>query len=233
MMDMDLAGLVENVLTWIPGLILAITLHEAAHAYAASMLGDNTAKSLGRVTLNPIRHVDPFGTVVLPGLLFLASAPFLFGWAKPVPVDYRNLRNPKRDMAWVALAGPGMNVFLAVISAACMHLLRFVPEGALEFLFIALQKSVLINCVLAVFNMIPLPPLDGGRVLVGLLPMKPARWLAGLERKGLFILIGVLFLLPLLLGQLGIHFSPFELFIGPIVRALMGAVFTTVMLPLG
>ncbi|AEO48294.1 peptidase M50 [Rhodospirillum rubrum F11] len=224
--------MIFGILTWLPGLILAITLHEAAHGYVASALGDQTARLLGRVTLNPIRHVDPFGTLVLPGLLFLVGAPFLFGWAKPVPVDYRNLRHPKRDMAWVALAGPGMNIFLAVVSAAALHGALLLPDPAADWLITTLQKSVLINCVLAVFNMIPVPPLDGGRVLVGILPMRAAVVVARMERVGMLALIGVIFLLPLALSQFGVDFDPFSRIIGPVVRALLGAVYTTAGIPL-
>ncbi|MBK1663576.1 peptidase M50 [Rhodospirillum rubrum] len=227
-----MGDMVFGVLTWLPGLILAITLHEAAHGYVASALGDPTARMLGRVTLNPIRHIDPFGTLVLPGLLFLVSAPFLFGWAKPVPVDYRNLRHPKRDMAWVALAGPGMNIFLAVVSAAALHGALLLPDPAADWLITTLQKSVLINCVLAVFNMIPVPPLDGGRVLVGILPMRAAVVVARMERVGMLALIGVIFLLPLALSQFGVDFDPFSRIIGPVVRALLGAVYTTAGIPL-
>ncbi|ABC22576.1 site-2 protease family protein [Rhodospirillum rubrum] len=227
-----MGDMIFGILTWLPGLILAITLHEAAHGYVASALGDQTARLLGRVTLNPIRHVDPFGTLVLPGLLFLVGAPFLFGWAKPVPVDYRNLRHPKRDMAWVALAGPGMNIFLAVVSAAALHGALLLPDPAADWLITTLQKSVLINCVLAVFNMIPVPPLDGGRVLVGILPMRAAVVVARMERVGMLALIGVIFLLPLALSQFGVDFDPFSRIIGPVVRALLGAVYTTAGIPL-
>ncbi|GEO82571.1 site-2 protease family protein [Pararhodospirillum oryzae] len=227
-----MADILFDVLTWLPGLVLAITLHEAAHGYVANWKGDPTARLMGRLSLNPLRHVEPFGTLILPGLLFLASAPFLFGWARPVPIDPRNLKAPRRDMAWIALAGPGMNVFLAVASAAALHLALFLPDEALRWIGTALQRSVLINCVLAVFNMIPLPPLDGGRLLVGVLPLRAARAVARLEPIGLPLILGVLFLLPLGLHLVGISADPFSLLISPLIRALVGAVYLTAGLPL-
>jgi Zn-dependent protease len=206
--------------TWIMPLLLAITLHEAAHGYAALMFGDDTAKRAHRLTLNPVNHIDPFGTLLLPGLLMLTGAPFLFGYAKPVPVNFRALKNPKRDMIWVAAAGPGTNVLLAVISALLIHAIVLAPSSAQEWIFLNLQNSIAINLVLAVFNMIPLPPLDGGRVAVGILPDGPARKLASVERYGILILLGVLFLLPMVTGALGAPISIFQSLILPIVDSL-------------
>ena len=178
--------------------IIAVTFHEVAHGVVANWLGDDTAYRMGRINFNPLRHVDPIGTVLLPALLLLARAPFLFGYAKPVPVNFARLGHPKRDMVWVAAAGPGMNILLAAASALFMHVAILLPAVIGLWTFRNLENSVIINVVLAVFNLIPLPPLDGGRVLVGLLPRALARPVAGLERWGMFILIALLFILPML-----------------------------------
>ncbi len=184
--------------TWIVPIALAVTLHEAAHAYAAKLLGDDTAQRLGRVTLNPIRHTDPVGTVALPALLVIASAPFIIGWAKPVPVTTARLGNPRRDMMLVALAGPAANLVLAVLAVLLFHTVPLLDGTARDWLQETLVKLLVLNCLLAVFNMLPIPPLDGGRVVTGLLPLALARRYARLERWGVLLVIGVLIGLPLI-----------------------------------
>jgi Zn-dependent protease len=191
------------VSTWLLPVIIAITFHEAAHAYVARLLGDDTASRLGRVSLNPLKHIDPFGTIVLPGLLLLARSPFLFGYAKPVPVNFRALRNPRRDMIWVAAAGPAMNIGLAIIAALNFHVIAHLPVSVAQWVAQNLKNALVINVILAVFNMFPLPPLDGGRIAVGLLPNIIAVQFARLEPYGMAILIGLLIVLPLLGSQLG------------------------------
>ena len=213
------------VSVWVIPLLIAITFHEAAHAFVAYRLGDDTAKQLGRVSFNPLKHVDPFGTVILPGVLLMAQSPFLFGYAKPVPVNFRNLNHPRTDMVWVALAGPATNIMLALAAAAAFHALPLVPADYARWTADNLKNSLLINAVLAVFNMMPIPPLDGGRVAVGLLPNFIAWPLARLEPYGMLILIGALIFLPLLGGQLGLNLDV----ISTILRTLTGYVVTAVL----
>ena len=185
---MELSPIQYFTISIIP-VLLAITVHEAAHGYAAKYFGDKTAYFLGRITLNPIKHIDPVGTVVIPGMLLLLSAPFLFGWAKPVPVNFSNLNNPKKDMMWVALAGPASNLAMAIIWAIILGL--FKSSGATYALFIIgmAQVGIMINLVLMLLNLLPIPPLDGGRMAVSLLPSPWSYKLASLERYGMFILI--------------------------------------------
>lgn len=206
--------------TWILPALLAITLHEAAHGFVASWLGDPTAKQAGRVTLNPLRHVDPMGTVVLPAMLLLVKAPFLFGWAKPVPVDFQNLPSPRRDMAVVAAAGPGINLLQAYIAMLLFHLLPMFGLTVDKWLAINLENAIQINLILCVFNMLPLPPLDGGRVAVGLLPLALARPLARMERYGMVLLLILLLAVPLAASQFGIDWNPLFSVITPVVNWL-------------
>ncbi|MCW2246323.1 Zn-dependent protease [Azospirillum fermentarium] len=196
--------------------ILAITLHEAAHGWVASKLGDDTALRLGRVTFNPLRHIDPFGTIILPALMYFTTG-FVFGWAKPVPVNFGRLRNPRRDMVWVALAGPGSNLILAVVSAWIWGMLPNAAGMGDMWVKAMLEVSILANVVLMVFNLIPLPPLDGGRVAVGILPRALALPLARMEQYGILVLIGVLFLLPLLGREIGVDLNVFGWIMGPLV----------------
>jgi Zn-dependent protease len=192
---------------WIIPVIIAITFHEAAHGYVAHLLGDDTAWRLGRVSFNPFKHVDPFGTVLLPGVLLLMHAPFLFGYAKPVPVNFRALRSPRRDMVLVAAAGPAMNLALAILAALMFHVVGYLPLTSAQWLADNLKNALILNVVLAVFNLFPLPPLDGGRILVGILPKPLAAPIARLEPYGLAILIGLLIVLPILGAQMGINLS--------------------------
>jgi Zn-dependent protease len=192
---------------WVIPVIIAITFHEAAHGYVARACGDDTAARLGRVSLNPFRHVDPFGTIVLPALLLLLRSPFLFGYAKPVPVNFGKLRHPRRDMVLVAAAGPAMNLALALIAALGFHLIEYVPSGAALWFAKNLQNALIINVVLAMFNLLPLPPLDGGRIAVGVLPRAIGMPLARLEPYGMLILIGLLMILPLIGDQLGVDLN--------------------------
>jgi Zn-dependent protease len=210
---------------WVIPLVIAITFHEAAHGFVAHRLGDNTAWQLGRVSFNPLRHIDPFGTVLLPAMLLFAHSPFLFGYAKPVPVNFRNLNNPKLDMVWVALAGPGTNILLALAAALAFHALPFAPVGSAQWIADNLKNAIVINAVLAVFNMMPIPPLDGGRVAVGLLPRPLALPLARLEPFGMLILIGILILLPLAGSQFGLNLDV----ISAILRTLTGYVIQAVL----
>lgn len=198
-------------------LVLAITLHEAAHGWAAERLGDDTARRMGRVTLNPIAHIDPVGTVILPGLLLLANSPFLIGFAKPVPVAFHRLRDPKLGMVWVALAGPGINILMAIAAALVWHPLATVPGEFADWIRENLQNFFFINIVLAVFNMLPLPPLDGGRVVTGLLPDRLAWRFARLERYGLPILIGLVVLVPFVSRELGAPINPLVWVLEPAV----------------
>jgi Zn-dependent protease len=210
--------------TWVLPVLLAITLHEAAHGFVAHHFGDDTAWKLGRVSLNPLKHIDPFGTVLLPGLLLLIHAPFLFGYAKPVPVKFAQLRNPRRDMVWVAAAGPGMNLGLATAAALLLHTVSFLPAGAAEWVLRNLVNAININVILAVFNLLPLPPLDGGRVAVGILPNSLAIPLARLAPYGMGIVVGAFFILPLLASQAGVRVNLFSELIGRPAAAVIAAI---------
>jgi Zn-dependent protease len=182
------AGALYEASTWVVPVILAVTFHEAAHGFVAHRFGDDTALVAGRVTFNPLKHIDPFGTVLLPALLLVTSG-FLFGYAKPVPVDFRRLHHPRRDMVLVALAGPATNVLLAIASSLLFYAVDFTPRSVEDWFARNLVNSLQINVVLCVFNMLPLPPLDGGRVAVGILPRFLAYPLARLEPYGMLILM--------------------------------------------
>jgi Zn-dependent protease len=188
---MDFAQIIQTVAIYAIPVLFAITVHEAAHGYAARHFGDNTAHMLGRITLNPVRHIDPVGTIAMPLLLYFATAgAFLFGYAKPVPVNFGRLRNPKRDMVWVALAGPGANLVQAVGWTVLLYLL--VAMGVEEDFFLQMCRAgVLVNLVMFAFNMFPLPPLDGGRILVGLLPNHLAYTVSRVEPYGFFIVLAL------------------------------------------
>ena len=216
---MDISNLIQTVLIYALPVLFAITVHEAAHGYAARHYGDNTAYMLGRITLNPFKHIDPVGTILMPLLLYFAtSGAFLFGYAKPVPVNFGHLRNPKRDMVWVALAGPASNFFQAV--GWKLLLIVLVVSGVEEPFFVEMaQGGVLVNLVMWAFNLFPLPPLDGGRILVGLLPYKQAHQVSRLEPYGFFIVMALvlagvvssLWLLPLMSlgnGAINLLMSP-------------------------
>ncbi|WP_293661787.1 site-2 protease family protein [Rhodoferax sp. OV413] len=219
---MDFAHLIQTVAIYALPVVFAITVHEAAHGYAALYFGDTTAAKLGRITLNPARHIDPIGTVLMPLLLYFAtSGAFLFGYAKPVPVRFGNLRNPKRDMVWVALAGPGANLLMALAWGIGMYLL--VAAGVTERFFLKMcEGGVLVNVVMFAFNLFPLPPLDGGRILVGLLPMKWAETVSRVEPWGFFIVMALVIagvlsaiwmqpVMSLTYGVLNLLLTPFSL----------------------
>src|SRR5882672_3617312 len=223
-MSGDWAATLRDATTWILPVIFAVTFHEAAHGFIAYRLGDDTAWRLGRVTFNPLKHIDPFGTVILPAILLVTSG-FLFGYAKPVPVDFGRLHHPRRDMVLVALAGPGTNVLLAIVSSLLFYGVDQTPSVAADWLAHNLVNSMQINAVLCVFNMLPLPPLDGGRVAVGLLPRPLARPLARLEPYGMLILMG-LFMLSYAGIRNMLGFSPLGWLIGGPTEALIRFVLT-------
>lgn len=207
--------IVQKIAVWALPVMFAITLHEAAHGYAARHFGDSTAYMLGRISLNPLRHIDPIGTILVPLLMLLVPGGILFGWAKPVPVNFGNLRNPKQDMLWVAAAGPGSNLLMAIGWAVVMKIAMLMPESSFSLPLALMGKAgVLINAMLFVLNLLPLPPLDGGRIVVSLLPNHLAWRYAGLERYGFFILIGLLFL-----GVLNMILSP-------LIDLTVGTIFT-------
>ncbi len=217
---MDFAHLIQTVALYAIPVLLSITLHEAAHGYAARYFGDNTAYAMGRITLNPLKHIDPMGTILMPLILYIAtSGAFLFGYAKPVPVRFGNLRHPKQDMVWVALAGPAANFVQALVWGAIYYLLQ--GAGVNEPFFVEMaQGGILVNVVMFVFNLFPLPPLDGGRILVGLLPYRQAMLVSRVEPWGFFIVMALvlagvvsnLWLSPLM----GLTFKLINLLLSPL-----------------
>jgi Zn-dependent protease len=216
------AILLDILLAGVP-VVLAITLHEAAHGYAALAMGDDTAKAAGRLSLNPLRHIDRVGTIILPGILVLSQLLlfhrilFLFGWAKPVPVAAWKFRDPRRGMAVVAAAGPAMNFFLAWLGALGLYLPGVLPGLAADMTSLLFQYFILANLALGLFNLLPIPPLDGGRIVVGLLPAPLAATYARIERVGILIVLVVFFLLPALLRGSGIAFDPVQAVLGRIL----------------
>lgn len=217
---MDPVGLVQQVSVVALPLVFAITLHEAAHGFVAYALGDDTAKRMGRVTLNPLRHIDLFGTIILPAMLMIMGG-FLFGWAKPVPVNFSKLRPARMGMVLVAIAGPGTNVALAVLAIVLIGYVGLLPDSAVDWARLNLANAITLNLLLAVFNMLPIPPLDGGRVAVGLLPRPLGLRLARMENTGVLVLLGALVLLPMLGRTLNLPLDPFDTIIQPAVNWLL------------
>lgn len=210
---MELTLIQKITVSAIP-IIFAITVHEAAHGYVAKYFGDLTAEKMGRITLNPIKHIDMIGTIILPALTLMLGG-ILFGWAKPVPVNFANLNNPKKDMLWVAAAGPASNFIMAIVWVLVLKYANSAPESAAFFLLEMSKVGIMINLVLMVLNLLPLPPLDGGRIAVSLLPMNIAVKLSQLERYGFVILIVLLFT-----GILGKIISPIIGFFGQLILSL-------------
>ncbi|MCC7217427.1 MAG: site-2 protease family protein [Burkholderiales bacterium] len=208
----------ETAVLWVVPVVLAITLHEAAHGYVARMFGDQTAWMLGRVTLNPVKHIDPIGTVLVPAVLFLLKAPFLFGWAKPVPVNFGNLRHPKRDMVWVAGAGPAMNFVMAVGWGFLFGATGPSGPWASDGLYVMAEAGIKINLALLALNLLPIPPLDGGRIAVGLLPHRASLLLARLEPYGFFVILALI-AIP---GALWVVLGPIYRVFAFLVYALTG-----------
>jgi len=215
---------VYDASTWVIPVIIAITFHEAAHGFVALLFGDDTAWRRGRVSFNPLKHIDLFGTILMPALLLLLRSPFIFGYAKPVPVNFKALRDPRRDMVWVAAAGPSMNLALATLAGLTFHLVGYLPVTANQWIAQNLKNALIVNVLLAVFNMMPLPPLDGGRVAVGLLPDLLASPLARLEPYGILILIGLLFIVPMLGPVTGVDLSIVSRAVGVVTEAITNAI---------
>jgi Zn-dependent protease len=211
-----------EISTYVVPVVLAITMHEAAHGYVALWRGDDTAKRMGRTTLNPFRHIDPFGTIILPAMLILAGAPF-FGFAKPVPVDYSRLYR-RSDIALVAAAGPAANLVLAFAAALLLHVVTDVPTGMRPWVAQTLQLGLTLNLVFAIFNILPIPPLDGSKVAVGLLPRRAAYALARADRYGVIFLIVLVVALPWVFRELGVRFDPFWTVIRPALELLLDVV---------
>jgi Zn-dependent protease len=223
-MNQAFAVIGYQVSIWAIPVLIAITFHEAAHGFVARLLGDDTAWRLGRVSFNPAKHIDPFGTIILPALLLLVRTPFLFGYAKPVPVNFGALRNPRRDMILVAAAGPAMNLLLATIAASAFHLLSFFPAPASAWIAANLKNALVLNVVLAVFNLLPLPPLDGGRIVTGVLPKTLAARYSRLEPFGFPLLIGLIFVLPASGAHLGINLDVISQVISRSTRAIVSVI---------
>ena len=211
-----------SISVWALPLLFAITLHEAAHAWTAWKLGDNTAKKLGRVSFNPLSHIDPFGTVILPLILLVSGSGFMFGYAKPVPVNFNQLNNPRRDGVLVALAGPGANIFLLIMAALLLNVMALIPDFMSDWFRQNMINMIIINAILAVFNMLPIPPLDGGRVAVGILPYPLARPLSRLEPYGMLIILMALFIIPIGGRYIGLNLNIFQYIVMPPVEIMLG-----------
>jgi Zn-dependent protease len=221
--------LLNDIVMFAIPVILAITFHEAAHGFVALHFGDTTARDAGRVTLNPLKHVDPVGTILIPAVLILTNAGFLFGYAKPVPVQFGALRNPRWDMIWVAIAGPAMNILLALVSAILLRI-ALTQGQTVDSMFVqVLMASIQLNAILAVFNMLPLPPLDGSKVLAPFLPLALARPYLAFERFGMVILVLLVFIAPMLAQRNGIDFD----LVGPLILDPAQAVVRTILSVVG
>lgn len=213
---MNELSLIQNLIVWIPPVLLAVTLHEYGHGWMAKRLGDRTAEMMGRLTINPIKHIDPIGTVVVPAIMLMTGG-FIFGWAKPVPITYQNLNNPKKDMAMVALAGPGANLIMLICWAILIKVATVLPPSVGTMLILMGQAGILINCILMLLNLLPIPPLDGSRILMSYLPGPLSYKLAKLEPYGLFIILGLL-----LTGVLGKILNPMLMGVLKLTSQIMG-----------